>query len=320
MTTDTPILNGWRFRFVLSTVLVSAIGYVVFSLWAGWDEVHKATLKVGMGVILIALLLSLVNYGLRYLRWEWYLAVLGHKINRLEHIKIYVSGFSLTTTPGKAGEALRSVFLKRYHISYTDSLAALVSERFSDVIAVLILTAVGISGFPDFLPVAILFLTAGLFFIAIIWTPNPSAWLSNKANSFQGKFHTILLRIAGIMHQTHKCNPPKILVFGSLVSIVAWGAEAYAFYLVLHYMDVEIAISTAIFIYSMSMLAGAVSFMPGGLGGAEAAMTALLVASNVDMPQAVAATVIIRLATLWFAVLLGGGVLYLLIKPKATSE
>jgi len=68
------------------------------------------------------------------------------------------------------------------------------------------------------------------------------------------------------------------------------------------------------------MLAGAVSFMPGGLGGAEAAMTALLVTSNVDMPQAVAATVIIRLATLWFAVLLGGGVLYLLIKPKLTSE
>jgi len=320
VTTDTPILNGWRFRFVLSTVLVSAIGYVVFSIWAGWDEVHKATLKVGVGVILIALLLSLVNYGLRYLRWEWYLAVLGHKINRLEHIKIYVSGFSLTTTPGKAGEALRSVFLKRYHISYTDSLAALVSERFSDVIAVLILTAVGISGFPDFLPVAILFLTAGLFFISIIWTPNPSAWLSNKANSFQGKFHTILLKIAEIMHQTHKCNPPKILVFGSLVSIVAWGAEAYAFYLVLHYMDVEIAISTAIFIYSMSMLAGAVSFIPGEPGRAEAAMTALLVASNVDMPQAVAATVIIRLATLWFAVLLGGGVLYLLIKPKATSE
>lgn len=320
MTTDIPVLNGWRFRFALSTVLVSAIGYVAFSLWAGWDEVHKATLKVGVDVILIALLLSLVNYGLRYLRWEWYLAVLGHNINRLEHIKIYISGFSLTTTPGKAGEALRSVFLKRHNISYTDSLAALVSERFSDVVAVLILTGVGISGFPDFLPIAILFLAAGLFFISITWTPNLSIWLSNKANGFKGKLHTTLLQIAKIMHQTHKCNPPKTLVLGSLISIIAWGAEAYAFYLILHYMNVEIAISTAIFIYSMSMLAGAVSFMPGGLGGAEAAMTALLVTSNVDMPQAVAATVIIRLATLWFAVLLGGGVLYLLIKPKLTSE
>jgi uncharacterized protein (TIRG00374 family) len=45
--------------------------------------------------------------------------------------------------------------------------------------------------------------------------------------------------------------------------------------------------------------------MPGGLGGAEATMITLLLLHGMAMPEAVAATVFIRLATLWFAVFLG---------------
>jgi uncharacterized protein (TIRG00374 family) len=55
----------------------------------------------------------------------------------------------------------------------------------------------------------------------------------------------------------------------------------------------------------MGMLAGAISFLPGGLGGAEAAMVALLLTNGVVLGTAVLATVICRAVTLWFAVLLG---------------
>ena len=58
------------------------------------------------------------------------------------------------------------------------------------------------------------------------------------------------------------------------------------------------------------MLAGALSFLPGGLGGAEAIMISLLVLKGMTMPAAIAATVFIRLATLWFAVLIGLLALY----------
>ena len=58
-------------------------------------------------------------------------------------------------------------------------------------------------------------------------------------------------------------------------------------------------------VYALAMLAGALSFLPGGLGGAEAVMVAALTLKGVDQPSAVAATIIIRLATLWFAVALG---------------
>jgi uncharacterized protein (TIRG00374 family) len=71
------------------------------------------------------------------------------------------------------------------------------------------------------------------------------------------------------------------------------------------------------------MLAGALSFMPGGLGGAEVVMAGLLIVAGMAESQAIAATVIIRLSTLWFAVALGAIALMLtqsVVRRKSYSH
>ena len=85
----------------------------------------------------------------------------------------------------------------------------------------------------------------------------------------------------------------------------------------LEWLGADISFSFAIFVYAISMLAGALSFLPGGLGGAEAIMISLLVLKGMAMPAAIAATVFIRLATLWFAVLIGLLALYKSRKGEA---
>jgi uncharacterized membrane protein YbhN (UPF0104 family) len=65
-----------------------------------------------------------------------------------------------------------------------------------------------------------------------------------------------------------------------------------------------------VFIYSATTLGGVVT--PGGLGVTDGGMTALLsYTAGRSAPAAGAATLVIRLCTLWFAVLVG--VLALLI-------
>jgi uncharacterized protein (TIRG00374 family) len=59
------------------------------------------------------------------------------------------------------------------------------------------------------------------------------------------------------------------------------------------------------FVFTFAMISGTVAMLPGGLGGTEAVMLALLSALGVDLQIAVAATALIRLTTLWFAVGLG---------------
>ena len=96
-----------------------------------------------------------------------------------------------------------------------------------------------------------------------------------------------------------------MLLAATLLSVVAWAAEALAFQWILQGLGLDSGFAFAAFVYAVAMLAGALSFMPGGLGGAEAAMVALLLWAGMPLPDAVAATVLIRLATLWFAVVLG---------------
>jgi uncharacterized protein (TIRG00374 family) len=108
-----------------------------------------------------------------------------------------------------------------------------------------------------------------------------------------------------ILLQARRCHSPALLAGATGLSLIAWASEAWAFYLITHWMGLDISPAFAVFIYATSMLAGALSFMPGGLGGAEAVMVGLLVWKGVIGADAIAATILIRVATLWFAVAIG---------------
>jgi len=120
----------------------------------------------------------------------------------------------------------------------------------------------------------------------------------------------VLLRsLCHVVHQARRCHTPCMLLGTTCLSLLAWGAEALAFHRILIEMDGDIPLTFAIFVYAVSMLAGALSFMPGGLGSTEAVMIALLIWKGMPNPEAIAVTLFFRLVTLWFAVGLGAGVL-----------
>jgi len=70
-------------------------------------------------------------------------------------------------------------------------------------------------------------------------------------------------------------------------------------------MGANAGVAGAIGIYSIALLGGALFFLPGGLGSTEAFMLLLLMQAGLDPVSASAATIISRVTTLWFAVLLG---------------
>ena len=310
-------LDGWRLKALILSIVTAAGGYLAFSLWGGWQDVIDAFVHIGLLGTLIALLLSLVNYGLRFIRWQIYLSKLGHRIAWLPSLRIYLSGFALTTTPGKAGEAFRDVLLKQRNVPFPATFAALISERLSDLVAIVLLTLVGLSEYPQ---------ARGMVFVGVLGIAIVLACISSRtvlnyahqwAHARTGKLCKLLTHLFHLLREARRCHTPRLLLLATLISIVSWGAEAVAFYLVLEWLGADISFSFAIFVYAISMLAGALSFLPGGLGGAEAIMISLLVLKGMAMPAAIAATVFIRLATLWFAVLIGLLALYKSRKGEA---
>lgn len=301
---QTGWLNGPRYRALLLSVALAAAAYLAVVLWTGWEEVYLAIVEIGFSGLAIALLLSLLNYGLRFVRWQRYLSVLGYPLSWRPSLRIYLSGFALTTTPGKAGELLRSVLLHRHNMPFTHSLTAFISERLSDLLAVTALTFFGFFLYPK---AQLLILVAVVLLVVLYWLVlqgNWLPWLRYLSPRFLLLSHG-LYKLQSLFEQMRHCHTPGLMAGTTILSLIAWGAEAWAFHLILELLGYQIPIEIAIFIYAIAMLAGALSFMPGGLGGAETMMIALLMWQDVSGGSAVAATLIIRLATLWFAVLLG---------------
>lgn len=300
------VLTVRQYKALLTTLIISLAGYLAFSLWSGWEAVTNALSAVGFWGVLLALLMSLVNYSLRFIRWQGYLQAQGHIVSWQPSLRIYLAGFALTTTPGKAGEAIRGLLLKPLGVPWSHSLAAFFSERLSDLLAIVVLSLFGLSLYPQLdgvLWVGSIGVLAGLIILS------QHRLIQNLQHSFKkkpGKFWQFFVNLVTIIEQAQHCHHWRQLMTASVLSLAAWSAEALAFYWILGWIGVEAELQFAVFVYTIAMLAGALSFMPGGLGGTEAVMVGLLMWQGVPMPDAAAATVLIRLSTLWFAVLLGG--------------
>jgi uncharacterized protein (TIRG00374 family) len=70
-----------------------------------------------------------------------------------------------------------------------------------------------------------------------------------------------------------------------------------------------VSLSSATFIYAFSTIFGALTLLPGGIGTTEGSMTGLLTLQGIPIVDAAAATFVIRVCTLWFAVAVGALVL-----------
>jgi len=300
------ILGGWRFKTVLLTILFSVIGYLLFTLWGGWHNVVAAVTHVGLLGIGLALFLSLVNYGLRFLRWQLFLKTLGYSVPWKPSLRIYMAGFSLTTTPGKAGEALRGVFLKDFGVPFRKTFGAFLSERFCDLISVSILTIGGLWKYPQ--SHSILLFVASVFALLLFFIQKTS-WIKalerlSKRLLPDSLAHTIEFSLETIF-AFRDCFRPRILFPAIILGVLAWTAEALALYALLHMLGYQVELISAMFIYGFSLVIGGVTLLPGGLGGAEVTMLNLLIIHGVDPSVAVALTLVVRLTTLWFSVVLG---------------
>jgi uncharacterized protein (TIRG00374 family) len=113
-------------------------------------------------------------------------------------------------------------------------------------------------------------------------------------------------RLSGAWTSLKVVTSPGALVWPTFLSLVGWGGEGVALYLILQGFDVNAPATLAVFFYATATLAGALIPVPGGLGVTEAMIQAQLVSVGGAAPgPAAAAMFLIRLATLWWAVLVG---------------
>ena len=297
-------------RPLLLSVLAAVALYAGSVILGDVEAVGESLARLGVTGWSIVLGLSLVNYLLRFARWELYLRRLGTRIPTVTSLAYYLGGFAFTTTPGKAGEAVRSLYLKRHGMAWVDSLAAFFTERFVDLVAMVLLALVAALAFPQYQWPVLAVSALVIVLLPLVHASAVQAFVGRRFEALPSeRLRTAGTRLIELLKSASTLLRSGPLYAGLALGIIAWGAEGVAFHVILEALAIETSIGLAIGIYSVSVLAGALSFIPGGLGSTEAVMVLLLKLVGADTPSAVAATLICRLATLWFAVVIGGVVI-----------
>jgi uncharacterized protein (TIRG00374 family) len=293
--------------------------YIGFTIWADAGRVGAALRQFSWGMAALACLLAACNYLIRFGRWQLYLRVLGLKVAARDSLMVFLAGFSLTVTPGKLGEAVKAFLLRATH-GYPVARTApiVIAERVTDLLALLLLALVGVFQFDvdrRFLVAGAVVVLGGVLVVSI--DPLAELALAIAARlpglrKFAPKLREMHVATAALLH-------PKPLVLATAISTVSWFFECLAFWAVVRgFPGAGLGLRAATFIYAAMTIAGALSFLPGGLGVTEAGMLALLVkfGTGLHRPEAAAATFVTRAATLWFAVALGLPALVLYARRK----
>jgi uncharacterized protein (TIRG00374 family) len=294
-------------RKILYAMLLGVCVYFGLALYSGLGKIRDSLAIFHVETFVFACGLAFGNYVLRFLKWEFYLARLDIRgVPKLDSFLTFLSGFVLTVTPGKVGEVFKSLVLFETHgVPMTKTAPIVVAERATDVIGIVALIVFGSLGFSGGLLWA--GIGAGLVLVLLVVVANK-------------KLSKELIRIVGLMPRVGKIAPkleaayeslatmlaPRNLLVPSLLSAAAWTLECLALWVILSGFGQSTSIPLATFFYATSTLVGAIVPVPGGLGVTESALMGQMTElGHVEKGIATAAMILVRFATLWFAVLIG---------------
>lgn len=305
-----------------SGVIAIAVAVAV-GLWSDWHKLAGAFDEFAWEAIPIAIGLTAVNATIRFGKWHYYCHRIGAHPTLSESALIFVAGFALTVTPGKTGELLKAYFLsRRTGVDAWRAAPISLAERATDGFAVLVLTGAGLSiiwhtAWP--LAITLAGTVAGCSGLALLGgtragLPKPVARLWRQASSHPRAQRVVAMagsRIRDTADGAAMIFDVRSLVLAIALGLLSWGAESLALWYALHSFGLPADLNLlgyALAALNAGTLAGAVSLMPGGAGAAEATIAGILT-GTVSPAVAGAATLIIRMCTVWIGAVLGLGAL-----------
>ncbi|MBM4393244.1 MAG: flippase-like domain-containing protein [Deltaproteobacteria bacterium] len=298
--------RGWFAGAIAFTALV----FVGVSAWAGFAEVGDALVAFQWRWFWVAVLLTLANYWLRFLKWHWLVLRLGAQISMRDNLLVFISGLAMVISPAKAGEILKPYLVReRTGVPMVTTIPALVAERLTDGFATLIIAAVSVSRFAAD-QAALVYGTIGACALGVALLMHEGLSLAILgALSRLPLVSRVGHKLEEMYRALRACLRPWPLLVTLVVSIAAWFAECWGYQLVWLGFDRQVGLEVSSFIYAFSTVLGGAA--PGGLFLADGALVALP-ETLLGLPEGeiVAAALLIRSATLWTGVIMGAVALF----------
>ena len=312
-------------RRLLVSVLLGVLVYAGIAVWSDASAIAGAFTRLPLWVLPAACALSFANYAIRFLKWRRYCRLLDIRLQTGTSFLIYLSGMTLSVTPGKMGEVFKSWLVKQVTgVRIHHSAPIVVAERFTDLLGYLILVAIGgLSTAPEYAWVFWTLLTVCACALGVVCSTRCTR-IVVRLVARTPVVGRLAPRVEGAFASTRILLAPREILMPTLVSVIGWGCECTGFWIIANAVVPEsVPWLYAVFAFAFSAVAGAVAIIaPGGLVITEGLLGSLLrpryqpvlertlalagdAARETARAQAAAAVILARLCTLWFAVAVG---------------
>ncbi|MCL5430993.1 MAG: flippase-like domain-containing protein [Candidatus Marsarchaeota archaeon] len=292
--------------FVAVSLVFSIIVFGVIAWLGGANKVVAIIASADLWLFGLAFVFVFFGYILRFIKWSYYLRTLKISVPLRKSFMVYMSLYSMNITPGKIGRVLAAYTLNR-----------LTDVKFTNIIPIVTLDI-----FTDFLGVAIIAVISAIYFdkliiyvlIVDIVLVLPFTFL---LNDWFFKFLRKLMKKSRFLEMfslygdeyfasQSKLNNYKVYGVSIALSVPAAIFNAFALLFSILALGGALHIAGSVFIFSTSQIFGMVSTLPGNIGVTDGALVALIGSSfGLGAAYSSAATIMTRIASLWFGVVVG---------------
>ena len=328
-------MQKYRHQILLGLLFISAVLIAVVVI-TGAGALTDRLRHFPLALLVPVLALKVVNWGLRYLEWRYFLGVIGVRtvrglreppppnpaapaIRERDSLVLWLSGLAMSISPGKLAEVLKALILK--HLSGVDFARAapvVFMERLVDGLAIVPMTTVAMIALGDALEagdVSLRYVRAVLIGVTVGLGAGmvlvQFRRLAERVLDVVGTW-PLLRRVAEPLRTLYESVYDLIklrhLLPTVLLGIGAYSTDALGFYLILRGLGVAGTwqlLAQATFILGFSVLVASLSTLPGGAGGRDVTVGALLVGVvGLGKTDAGTGTFLIGLFQLWVGVAL----------------
>ena len=291
-----PSKNVGNKSLFFLVVLLLAAGVGATAVWLLSTNVELAALFDTDNLLVIALILptTLLNIGLRFVRWHLLVRSTGASVPTRSSARIFAMGLAMVVTPLYVGEIIKSLLLVRNHrVGYRASTGVISAERAWDILAIAFLGAfwfmvrdIGVQAVVPILGTAVALLITGPFI---------ATYVANRLKIDLDRNQTFGSVFLGSFAHAGRSTPLALLSAGAWTSaILGLKFASSAFGHELDFFDAAAA-------FAAGTYAGVLSLFPGGVGVAGSVQIGVLTSTGV-LPSVASSTIFFhRIFTIWFS-------------------
>lgn len=239
-------------RTMICVTLLATLTCAAAVILTGSEAIAETIAQANIAVIFQVMLLVIVGYAWRFVRWDNFARQLGHRIPTGLYSLYYIAGLAFSATPGKAGKVVKPVYLRKHGLGYANSVGMLVAERALDVVVMGLLLLLVLAWFQQYVPwiagaLAALFVGISLLVYGS-GIRSPRTLLKRVPSQ---RLRPMLEHLNSTLASTGQVLGLRSLGLGISLGLFAWGSEGTAFYMLADAFGIELPLALAAGIYSL---------------------------------------------------------------------